>query len=280
MPLGIDNFWIYTTMMIENENGGKGTGFLVCIPHLNNPKIGRMFLVTNKHVLAKNPIEREKARKIKIYYNRKSESDGDSFAISDLDISIGNAGTVKWKEHPDLDIDVLVFELTPVFVQMGDKMVVNYVGLDSLTNKECIDEMDISIGEEIIVLGYPLGLRHKNSAIPLVRSGMIATRIGEQLEDDFVEVDGKTRKRTIRGFLIDGAVIHGSSGSPVILKPAGLRTMHGNTTIHTEIALLLGIIAETRYSPVKHDNKIYKNYAGLGLALDAECIRETIELFY
>jgi hypothetical protein len=41
--------------------------------------------------------------------------------------------------------------------------------------------MDIAAGDEIIVLGYPLGLRHSTSNFPLVRGGILATRIAENL---------------------------------------------------------------------------------------------------
>jgi hypothetical protein len=44
----IRDFWIHTTFLIENECGGKGTGFLV-----GDKKEGTVYLVTNKHVINK-----------------------------------------------------------------------------------------------------------------------------------------------------------------------------------------------------------------------------------
>ena len=103
--------------------------------------------------------------------------------------------------------------------------------------------------------------------------------IGEQFEDEFL--DGKnTRRRVIRGFLIDGATIPSSSGSPVLLKPVSGRVVHGEIVPDIPPPLLLGIVSETFYAPVKTEQRDIYSFAGLGLVLDAETIKETIELFF
>jgi hypothetical protein len=65
--------------------------------------------------------------------------------------------------------------------------------IDNLAAKAQIQEKDIKIGDEILVIGYPAGWRHKNTNFPLVRSGIISTRIGEELEDDYKQPDGSIR---------------------------------------------------------------------------------------
>ncbi len=117
------------------------------------------------------------------------------------------------------------------------------------------------------------------SFFPLVRAGLIATRIGDSLIDE-VEENGSKRPRTVRGFLIDGATIPGSSGSPVVLKPISGRIVKGNLQLGSVPQLLLGIIAETMYAPMKMEKWEIPSFAGLGLAFDAETIQETIELFF
>jgi hypothetical protein len=144
-------------------------------------------------------------------------------------------------------------------------------------HEETREEYGISVAEDVLVVGYPIGIKQGTSNLPLVRSGIIATRIGEPLVD-VVDEDEIARERTVRGFLVDGGVIPGSSGSPVVLKPSIGRYWQG--TIHANIRIppfLLGIIAETRYAPV---SEYQKSFAGLGLAFDAETIAETIELFF
>ena len=88
------------------------------------------------------------------------------------------------------------------------------------------------------------------------------------------------RKRRLHGFLIDGAIIPGSSGSPVILKPTPGRFVKGNIIMTIPPPILLGVIAETKYAPIQSSGKDVHSFAGLGLAFDAETARETIELFF
>jgi hypothetical protein len=131
-----------------------------------------------------------------------------------------------------------------------------------------------------VVIGYPMSLRHRTNNFPLLREGIIATRIGETLEDDHIEPDGTKRRRILRGFLIDGATIPGSSGSPVVLKPVSGRLVKGTIIMNLAPAILLGIIAETRYMPIETEEGYIPSFTGLGLAFDAETVRETIELFF
>jgi hypothetical protein len=100
------------------------------------------------------------------------------------------------------------------------------------------------------------------------------------VEDEYKSLDGKRRKRILRGFLVDGAIIPGSSGSPVVLPPVSVRNVHGRLQIQTFPLLLLGIIAESRYAPLITPTTDYLSFSGLGLAFDAQTIMETIELFF
>jgi hypothetical protein len=149
-----------------------------------------------------------------------------------------------------------------------------------LADSNKIKELDIAIGDQIMVICNPMGLKHRRNNLPLVRGGILATQIGESLEDEQKDLDGTHRKRVLRGFLIDGAVIPGSSGSPVVLKPASFRYVKNQLQMGTNTRLLLGIIAETRYAPIVTPSFDFQSFAGLGLAFDADIIKETIELFF
>lgn len=135
----------------------------------------------------------------------------------------------------------------------------------------------ITAGDEIMVVGYPLGLRQGASNYPLVRQGIIATRYEDTLIEDVPDGAGGTTTRHIRGFLIDGATIPGSSGSPVVLKQSYDRLAPMGTDRQP---LLLGILAETRFAPVKTPKGDVQSFAGLGMAFYAETVRETIEQFF
>lgn len=139
---------------------------------------------------------------------------------------------------------------------------------------------NIKSGDQINIIGYPAGIRHRTTNFPIIRSGIISSRIGEELEDEYKSLNGKRRKRILRGFLVDGAIIPGSSGSPVVLPLVSLRNVHDRFQIQTFPLLLLGIIAESRYAPLITPANDYLSFSGLGLAFDAQTIMETIERFF
>ena len=62
--------------------------------------------------------------------------------------------------------------------------------------------------EDIVMIGYPIGLIDEVNNKPVVRKGITATDI---------RLDYNGRKE----FLIDAACFHGSSGSPVFLRKMG-----------------------------------------------------------
>lgn len=276
MASPIAESWLYATMMIENQWGGKGTGFLV--NRAIDEQQSKVFLVTNKHVLHEDPATRQLAEKVVLHLNVKNQDDTISAQATELTLTLDD-GSKRWREHPDDDVDVLALDVTQLIVQ-HPQVEKRWSSYSLFADAAKLQELDITIGEEIIVIGYPLGLRHRTTNFPLFRGGIIATRIGETLEDEIEESDGTLRKRVLRGFLIDGATIPGSSGSPVVLKPTPGRFVKGNIVMGAPQPVLLGIMAETRYAPVRTPAGTIPSFAGLGLAFDAETVRETIELFF
>lgn len=52
MGSSISDFWIYTTAIIENEQKDRGTGFFIAKPAIEGSNECKVYLITNKHVLA------------------------------------------------------------------------------------------------------------------------------------------------------------------------------------------------------------------------------------
>jgi len=261
-------------MLIQNEWDEVGTGFLISKPDLPGGKIGRVFLVTNKHVLNRKPSLRNSATQVILDLNVRDASN--NIKAKSLVFHTGIDDKKTYNEHPSADVDVLVFEITELLIT-NPEIAYQALPIELIATKEVIQIQDIKIGEEVVVVGYPIGLKHRDTNFPLVRRGIISTNIGEPLED-YVKDKGKIRKRTIRGFFIDGAVIPGSSGSPVIVNPLTLRFIGERMAVQSN-NLLLGIIAETFYAPIKLPRKQTYGFAGIGLAFDGETILETIDLF-
>jgi len=277
MASPIADTWVYATILIENEWGNKGTGFLVI--RKIDEKQAKVFLATNKHVLHKRPEMRQAASRVRLHLNVKNKDGSIVGETAKIPLSLKD-GSKRWREHPEIDIDVLAIDVTPLLVQFP-RIERKWADYSLFLNQRKQDELDITVGEEILVIGYPLGLRQGATNFPLVRDGIIATRIGEVLHDEYQEKDGTTRTRILRGFLIDGGTIPGSSGSPVVLKPTPARFVKGKIVLGSSPPpILLGIIAETRFAPIRTPTGDIPSFAGLGLAFDAQTVKETIELFF
>ena len=268
--------WLYATVPIDNPQGESGTGFLVF--RTVESDRGRIFLVTNKHVICRDPVQRASVTHVVCHFNTK-EPDGRQGIVSGNIPLLDPAGSKRYREHQDVDTDVAAIEVTDV-MQLNPTIEKRWVSYDLFGDKDKRAELDITVGEEIVTIGYPLGLRQGDSNFPLIRQGVIATKIGAFLKDKVHTATGKPRDRTLRAFLIDGATVPGSSGSPVILKPVIGRLQGNSIMLGTPPAVLLGIVAETKYAPVQFGTGVIPSFAGLGLAFEVETIRETIELFF
>lgn len=184
------------------------------------------------------------------------------------------------REHSDPDVDVMAFDITGLVVELkqqhNERIPFQPILLNELATPELIQKYDVKIGDEIIVIGFPSlhGLQHPTTNFPIVRRGIIASYIGEPLQDQ-TNPAGENRIRLIRGFLIDGAIIPGSSGSPVFLNPTLFRSIRGTEVAESFPLLLLGIVSEFRRSYTT--DLLWP--ANLGIVIDASAVMETLNAF-
>lgn len=78
---------------------------------------------------------------------------------------------------------------------------------------------------------------------------------------------------------MDGGIVPGSGGSPVVLKPVATRRKHGQLHLGKTKPWLLGIVSNTIQVAVGEGGAQFRALAGLGLAYDASEIRATIETY-
>lgn len=273
MASPIANSWANATVLIETGAGGGGTGFFV--GRSISPDQWKLFIVTNKHVLSDDASVRKSMREVKLHIN--VEKNG-TLVGETTDYPLMDASGSWVREHPDANTDVLAINAVPLFSVRKD-IRNQFVPEAMFATAAKRAELDITAGEEIMVIGYPSGIRQGKTNHPLIRQGIIATRIGEELHEEVQQPNGQIGVRISRAFLVDGATIPGSSGSPVVLKPVTGRYQHGTIVMGSTIPVLLGIIAETRFAPIKLKWGAIPGFAGLGLAFDVETIVETLNLF-
>lgn len=108
--------------------------------------------------------------------------------------------------HPDPDVDLAVLPLDAM--QLPPDLVPNrFLTLKShAVTVEDLRSSEFSEGNEVFILGFPLGIAGADQNYVIVRHGVIA-----RIQDWY---DGRSKD-----FLIDSSIYPGNSGGPVILKP-------------------------------------------------------------
>ena len=271
----IASTWVHATVRIENEWGRGGTGFLLI--RKMNDKQGKVFLVTNKHVLHLDPQMRRDAASLKIFVNVR-ETDG-SVRGTAFQFLLTENGHPLWREHPNPDVDVLVVDVTS-FINSHPNLENKGADYSFFALPDVLKREEITEGEEVLVIGYPLGLYHARTHSPLVRQGIVATKIGERINIRIRQPSGEGRRVEIPGFLIDASIVPGSSGSPVVLKPIVGRKVREQIVMETAKPYLLGIVSATETAALRLETTLVPTLAGLGIVFDVETIRDTIERFF
>ena len=111
-----------------------------------------------------------------------------------------------WVVHPDPDIDLAVMSLDAIQIPDGLRpgqfltLQPHAVTVDELRSSE------FSEGNELFILGFPMGIAGTDQNDVIVRHGMVA-----RIQDWY---DGRSKY-----FLIDSSIYPGNSGGPVVLKP-------------------------------------------------------------
>jgi S1-C subfamily serine protease len=267
--------WVHATVRVENEWEKGGTGFLVI--RKMERKQGKVFLVTNKHVIHQDPESREKARYLTLFLNVR-EKDG-TVAGKSFQAPLNEDDQKLWREHPDSHVDVLAVDITSL-INSHPNLENRGADYSLFATPQILKEEEITEGEEVLILGFPLGLFHTRVHSPLVRQGIVATKIGEKIQVRFRSSSGSPQRVEIPGFLIDASIIPGSSGSPVVLKPIIGRKVKDKIEMGTATPYLLGIVSATETAAIRTEGYSFATLAGLGIVYDASTIQETIELFF
>jgi S1-C subfamily serine protease len=165
------------------------------------------FLVTNRHVVEgaeAQPVKYD-ALRLKLHID---PSDISKNATVDLPLR-RDSGTL-WKGFNDPQIDLAVLPLDKAI--MG-KYLIRAFSAGVLPPPD----LQIGVGEEVLVVGYPMGFHDDLHNLPIFRSATVASVYP-------VPFKGKPF------FLADSLLHPGTSGSPVVLKPSTIIHKKGGTS--------------------------------------------------
>ena len=213
-PESISEQMMFNTVRLETASG-TGTGFFYnfVVGEVTYPAI-----ITNKHVVNYKQDENVK------FHLHLQDGDGESNS------SIGIELNAHWYFHSTKDICFTL--VNPVFEQVkascGKK--VFYIADDAgiLATDEKIK--DLSALEELVMVGYPIGLADARNNYPIFRKGYTAAHPAVDFNEDGIG-------------LVDMACFPGSSGSPIyILNEGSYRDKHGNSYFGSSRVMLLGVL--------------------------------------
>lgn len=209
----IHNFYdtenlLFSTIKIEvyqpNKNDktkvdtASGTGFVFSFEIDSVQRLP--ILVTNKHVI-------NGALGFSITMTKKTKENRP--LLGQVDKQIYTPKEISWLFHPEKSIDLAVTPLLPLLdkLPLGREGYAYYSILeDDLPLQEELE--DLKGVEEILMIGYPIGIWDNINNLPITRKGITATH-------PLFDYRNKSE------FVIDAACFPGSSGSPVLIVNEG-----------------------------------------------------------
>jgi hypothetical protein len=264
---------LFSTIRIEitTDRGEVGVGTGCIVTKKIDAHQSAIFLVTNKHVI-------EGANTGRMFFLKK-ENDNPVLGYK-LDVYFNNFEKI-WNIHKEADLAIL--PLLPILQKLKEQKdfdaFFKAISLDLVPTDEQVQDLDSL--EEIIFIGYPIGLYDTKNLLPVIRRGITATPF-------FIDYEGEKK------FLIDAAVFPGSSGSPVfVYNKGGYTDRNGNLIFVSDRIIFCGIISETYYYDYYGEIKNVKiplqvkekpitysrQMINLGVVIKSTLIKEFIEQF-
>lgn len=192
----------YSTVLIrcEYSNGtvGSGTGFIINLCSNKENQTCVPVLITNNHVVA-NSVKT-------VFEFCKADENGKPIDTQLFSfIYQGNA----WIHHPTPSVDLCCLLLAEALNELQKKNTkIFYIPLETnlIPNNQNLDEL--SAMEDVVMVGYPIGLSDTYNHKPIIRRGITAS---------YPKKDYQGKKET----LLDMASYPGSSGSPIFILNQG-----------------------------------------------------------
>jgi hypothetical protein len=223
--LSISEKLTYSTIRIEckysNGSNGTGTGFFY---QFCKEEDGSHYpvVITNKHVVSD-------AIECRLIFTRK-DIDGNPSDKNHIKITLPDLSTNLFN-HPNKDVDLCAFNISNIleFVEKQNGVNLYFLSLHKglIPNEDDIDDMTAM--EEILMVGYPIGLWDSFNNKPILRKGITATH---------PKFDYCNKKE----ILIDAACFPGSSGSPVFIFNEGISKSKTKKLSNSDRYFLLGIL--------------------------------------
>jgi len=168
---------------------------------------GRLFLVTNRHVVLDEASDHRPDRlEIELHIDPENVAVTTGFSIP-----LYRGTQPLWREgiDPAGTVDVVALQLERA--ALPEKLL-----LQPFTSNHLIDQLDeIEVGTRVLIVGFPLGFHDTWHHLPVVRQAVIASAFGVRFQG--------------QGYFLTDAQMHrGTSGAPVVARVTTQRSGRGD----------------------------------------------------
>lgn len=205
--------------MLDNQDKALGTATGFLFGFLHNQSTSFPCLVTNRHVLSR-------CAKIRLCFTRKKE-DGSADIGKLFEVTVTTAGAIY---HPDNAIDLAILPIGSVLNKLhSTNKDVFFIMFEKENIPKPEEWQDFSAIENVVMAGFPKGLRDEVNNQPIIRSGATATHPA-------LEYQGKPY------FLVDMPCFEGCSGSPILICSEGMHVNRRRNSVSSgSFVKLLGV---------------------------------------
>ena len=200
-PISISERMMFNTVRLVASDRSSGTGYFYNFV-IDNKIVP--VIITNKHVVNYNSNET-----MTFYLHLRN---GENESNERYQVTL----TLNWIFHSKKDLCFCFVNPVFEFVKKQTGKDVFYIAIDEtiLPSQKMLEEL--SALEELVMVGYPIGLWDKNNNFPIFRKGYTASHPAIDFNESGIG-------------LVDMACFPGSSGSPIyILNEGGYKDKVGN----------------------------------------------------
>lgn len=200
-PISISERMMFNTVRLVASDRSSGTGYFYNFV-IDNKIVP--VIITNKHVVNYNSNET-----MTFYLHLRN---GENESNESYQVTL----TLNWIFHSKKDLCFCFVNPVFEFVKKQTGKDVFYIAIDEtiLPSQKMLEEL--SALEELVMVGYPIGLWDKNNNFPIFRKGYTASHPAIDFNESGIG-------------LVDMACFPGSSGSPIyILNEGGYKDKVGN----------------------------------------------------
>lgn len=214
-PKTISEQLMFNTVKLVANDGASGTGFFY------NFKVNDKFcptLITNKHVVNYNKNE---TMTFHLHLKTGENSSNENYKVT---------YSTEWIFHSTKDLCFCF--INPLFEEVKKQTGkdVFYIANDNSVVATSEKLYELSAIEELVMIGYPIGLWDSQNNFPVFRKGYTASHPALDFNEKGIG-------------LVDMACFPGSSGSPIyILNENGYTDKKGNHYLGSSRVILIGIL--------------------------------------